>query len=240
MDTTSYIQISHMTALRRQMDMIANNLANMSTPSYKGEKPLFTEFLNPGSKGQGKVSYVEDFGMVRNLELGTISPTGNPLDIAINGEGYFSIQTQDGIRYTRAGAFMLSAQGQIVTRQGDPVLDTAGRPIAIPPGTRDITISSDGTISADNLQLARIVPVSFEDERALKKLPNSLFETDQVAQPLQGFELRQGMIEGSNVQPVLEMTQMIDVSRAYQSAQRFVETEHRRIKDAIGKLAGNA
>jgi flagellar basal-body rod protein FlgF len=234
-----------MTALRRQMDMIANNLANMSTSSYKAEKPLFTQFLNPTGRsddrpaGDETISYVEDFGVVRNLQVGTISPTGNPLDIAINGAGYFQVATNEGVRYTRAGTFSLSPEGTIITRDGNPLLDDAGQPMVIPQGTRTITISTDGTVSADNLQVARIVPVSFENERALKKLPGGLYETDQTATPLETFDLRQGMAEGSNVQPVLEMTNMIEVSRAYQTAQKFIEQEHQRVKNAIGRLAGN-
>jgi flagellar basal-body rod protein FlgF len=245
MDATSYVTISHMTALRRQMEMIANNLANMNTSSYKAEKPLFTQFINPTRfaterpKGENGIAYVEDFGVVRNLDTGTISPTNNPLDIAINGEGYYQVQTAEGVRFTRAGSFSLSSDGTLVTRAGDPLLDDAGNPIQIPQGTRDITISADGTVTANNQQLARIVPVVFDDERALKKLPAGLYETDQTPNPLQSFDLRQGMVEGSNVQPVLEMTNMIDVSRAYQSAQKFTEQEHQRVRNAIGKLAGN-
>jgi flagellar basal-body rod protein FlgF len=245
MDATSYVTLSHMTALRRQMEMISNNLANMSTTSYKAEKPLFTQFLNPTVRGTDRpsgddtIAYVEDFGVVRNLQVGTISPTNNPLDVAINGEGYYQIETAEGVRYSRAGVFSLSPEGEIVTRDGDPLLDDRGQPIQIPQGTRAITISTDGTVSADNLQVARIVPVAFENDRALKKLPGGLYETDQEPTPLATFDLRQGMIEGSNVQPVLEMTNMIEVSRAYQSAQKFIEQEHQRVKSAIGKLSGN-
>lgn len=245
MDATSYVTLSHMTALRRQMDMIANNLANMSTTSYKAEKPLFTQFLNPTARtperpaGDNAIAYVEDFGVVRNLQVGTISPTGNPLDVAINGEGYFQVGTAEGVRYTRAGVFSLSPEGTIVTRDGDPLLDEGGQPITIPQGTRTISISTDGTVSADNLQVSRIVPVAFANERELKKLPGGLYETEQEPEALEVFDLRQGMVEGSNVQPVLEMTNMIEVSRAYQTAQKFIEQEHQRVKNAIGKLAGN-
>lgn len=245
MDATSYVTLSHMTALRRQMEMIANNLANMSTTAYKAEKPLFTQFLNSTvwgadrPRGDDAISYVEDFGVVRNLQIGTITQTDNPLDIAINGNGYYQVETPEGMRYTRSGAFSLSADRQIVTREGHLLLDDAGQPIEIPQGTRAMTISVDGTVSADNLQIARIVPVDFANERALKKLPSGLYETDQQPTPLERFDLRQGMIEGSNVQPILEMTNMIEVSRAYQTAQKFVEQEHQRVKNAIGKLAGN-
>jgi len=242
MDTTSYVALSHMTALRREMDMVANNIANMSTSGFKTEKPLFTAFLNKAKNdlvSRERVAYVEDFGQVRNLEAGTISTTGNPLDIAINSEGYFSIQTPEGVHYTRAGNFNLNGDNQIVTRDGKPLLDDKGSPITIPPGTSNITISNDGTVTADSAPVARIVPVLFEDERGLEKLPDGLYKTDQTPEPGTRFELRQGMLEGSNVQAVVEMTNMIDISRAYESAKRFVDREDDRMRDAIRKLAGN-
>jgi flagellar basal-body rod protein FlgF len=242
MDSTSYVGLSHMTALRREMDMVANNIANMSTNGYKSEKPLFTWFLNKAKNdviSRDKVAYVEDFGQVRNLEAGVMTPTGNPLDIAINSEGYFSIQTPQGVQYTRAGNFNLNADNQIVTRDGKALLDDKGSPIQIPPGTATITISNDGTLTADAVPVARIVPVVFENERELEKLPDGLYKTEQTPQPGTRFELRQGMIEGSNVQAVVEMTHMIDISRAYETAKRFVDREDDRMRDAIKKLAGN-
>ena len=239
MDNTQYINLSHLTALRRQMDMVSNNIANMSTTAYKGEKPLFSSFINKAENG-AKINYVQDFGVVRDLKNGTITPTGNPLDIAINGEGYFQIQTADGIRYTRAGNFSLDDQGQITTRDGNPVLDNPQnkKPMSIPQGTKDITISASGEINADNVQIGTLAVVRFEDERNLKKMENGLYETDQQPQAVPRFELRQGMIEGSNVQPILEMAEMINVSRSYEQAQKFLDSEDERQRKAVTTLSG--
>lgn len=227
-----------MTALRREMSVTANNLANMSTPSYKTEKPLFTEYTLP-QPDQKDVSYVQDFGLVRDLQVGTITPTGNALDIAINGPGYFVVQSPNGDRYTRAGLFSLAPNGDIINRQGLPLMDDRGRQFNIPQGTKNITISNDGIISADALNLGKIQLVDFKDERALKKLPDGLYETTQKPERLKQFELRQGMIEGSNVVAMIELTNMIEVQRAYESAKQLVDREDDRMRTAIRKLSGN-
>jgi flagellar basal-body rod protein FlgF len=227
-----------MTALRREMDIIANNLANMSTASFKAEKPLFTSFLNKTPRSDS-VAYVEDFGTVRDLQIGTITPTDNPLDLAINGEGYFSIQTPDGIRYTRAGIFSINKDGELVTRQGYQLLDSGDNPIEIPQGTLNITVSTDGTISVDGIQLTKVGLSRFENERELMKLTEGLYETTQPPQPVQGSEIRQGMLESSNVEPIIEMTRMIDISRAYENAKKINETEDQRMRGAIRTLSGS-
>ncbi len=238
MEATGYVAVSHLTALRRRMDMIANNMANMSTTGYKAEKPLFTSVLRESTRGD-KVAYVEDFGSIRDLSMGTMQPTSNPLDLAINGEGYFQVETPDGIKYTRNGMLMLNNSGEITTHDGYPMLDDSGNAIVIPTNTKNITVSNDGTITADGSQIARIQPVMFEKERELQKLPNGLYETEEKPAPLEKFEIRQGMIEGSNVVPILEMTQMMEVSRRYESANKLLKGEDERQRDAIRTLSGN-
>jgi flagellar basal-body rod protein FlgF len=241
MDNTQYINLSHLTALRRQMDIVANNIANMSTTAYKGEKPLFSSFIDKAENGE-TINYVQDFGVVRNLKSGTITPTGNPLDIAINGEGYFQVQTKDGIRYTRAGNFSLDTSGQLTTRDGLLILDNLQnkKPISIPQGTKNITISQTGEVNADNTQVGSLAVVTFDNERDLKKLENGLYETTQQPKPVTRFELHQGMIEGSNVQPILEMAEMINVSRNYEQAQKFLDTEDQRQRKAVSTLSGTS
>lgn len=227
-----------MTALRREMQLTANNLANMNTSGYKTEKPLFTEYVLPQPENRD-VSFVQDFGVVRDLQVGTISQTGNPLDIAINGPGYFVIETPNGDRYTRAGQFSLSPSGDIITRQGLRLMDDRGRQISVPPGTKNITISNDGVVSADAVVVSKIQIVNFADERALQKLPDGFYETTQTPTRLRDFELRQGMTEGSNVVAMLELTNMIEIQRAYESAKQLADREDDRMRTAIRKLSGN-
>ncbi len=238
MQNTSYIALSHMTALRRQMEMIANNVANANTTGYKAEKPMFTAYLNEDTKGQ-KISFVQDFGMVRNLQQGALQPTGNPLDMGINGEGFFTILSTDGQEYySRNGQFMLNEFREIVTKDGYFLLGIEGLPIEIPEGATEIIITPQGTIETNLGQAGQLELVTFEDLRELRKMPNSLYQTNQRPVAVEGQDVRQGMVEGSNVIAVIEMTRMIDVARSYEAVQRFVQVEDERTTKAIRMLSG--
>src|SRR5215469_2049692 len=114
MQNATYIALSSQTALQRQMDVVANNLANLSTPAFKGEEMLFSQYLTR-ARGTGAMAFVEDAGTARDLRQGPITKTGNPLDLALQGPGYFSVDTPLGTRYTRAGHFQIDAQNQLVT-----------------------------------------------------------------------------------------------------------------------------
>ncbi len=240
MEAASYIGTSHLTALRRRMDIVANNMANMNTPGFKAEAPLFTPHLEKSTFGKGdKIAYVEDFGLVRDLSMGTFTPTGNPLDLAINGQGYFTIKTPQGTQYGRAGSFQLDPEGTLTTKQGYEVLDADGNAINIPENTKNITVTENGVVNADNVNIGRIQPVQFADPRQLAKLENGLYSTRQEPEILEVFEIQQGMIESSNVESIVEMTNMIEINRAYTSAKKFVDSEHDRMRLAIRKLSGN-
>lgn len=242
MENPSYIALSHQTALRRQMDIIANNLANVSSPSYKAERSLFAELLagqgTPGVAGGRGLSFVDEIGMLRDLSPGALTQTGNTLDIALHGRGYFVVETPAGTRYTRQGSLRLDEQGRLVTADGHPLLDEANRPIAVRPGESRIEISHKGIVTTESGEVGRIRVVGFDNEQALRKLGGGLYETDSDPQPPDPkTEVRQGMIESSNVRGVLEITNMIEVMRRYQSAQRIIESEHELQRRAIDKLA---
>lgn len=244
MEHATTIALSRQMTLRRAMDIVANNVANVNTPGFKAESAIFSEFLMPlaeaddrhGQPGVSELSYVIDSGIYRNLAEGNLEQTGNPLDMAISGDGYFSVQTENGPRYTRAGHFSLDAQGRLVTSAGDPVLSDAGAPIALTPENGPIEVSRDGTISQNGAQVGRIGVVSFANERALTKTGNGYFETAQAPVPVAAPTVLQGMVEGSNVQPVVEMTRMIEVMRAYQSAQRSIDKMSELSQAAIRQL----
>lgn len=244
MEHATTIALSRQMTLRRAMDIVANNVANVNTPAFKAESALFSEFLMPVAEaddrnGAGKVSdlsYVIDSGVHRNLAEGRIEQTGNPLHMAIAGEGYFSVLTEGGERYTRNGHFGIDAQGRLVTGSGDPVLSDAGAPINLNPEDGVIEVGRDGTISQAGQQVGRIGLVSFEDERALKKAGATYYDTDQPAEPVAEPRVLQGAIESSNVQPVVEMTRMIEVMRAYQSAQRSIDKMGELSQSAIRQL----
>lgn len=243
MENAGYIALSRQTALWRQMDQIANNMANVNTAGFKGERVLFTDYLakvrTDRSLFRDTIAYTEDFGMVRDLSEGALQTTGNPLDVAIKGDGYFAVENEDGQRfYTRSGRFKLDADGQITTSSGEILLSDTDQPIVLAPGETEITVSRDGTVTTENGQIGRLRLVGFADQRALKKVTGGLYDAgEQTPTPLQAPHVTQGMLEGSNVNPISEITQMISVQRAYEGAQKMIETEHDRQRQAIDAFA---
>ncbi len=236
MENSLTIALSRQTVLSRQMDVIATNLANLETAGFKAENMIFTEFLEQTAEGE-VLSLVHDVSFVRDLSEGPMVGTQNPLDLAIHGQGYFVVDTPDGERYTRHGVFQLDDGGQIVTTEGHPVLNNGGAPIVVPLDTSTITITRDGTISADAQEIGQIKLVSFENPQALSKIGSGLYEAiGQTPTTDPDSEVLQGMVENSNVKGVVEMTRMIDTVRSYQAAAKLADTEHQRILDAIEAL----
>lgn len=237
MENPGYITLSRQLTLKREMGVVAHNIANMNTPAFKAERMIFREFIEKPDPQQ-PISFVQDIGMSRNLSEGPITTTGNDLDLAISGPGYFSVETPEGVRYTRHGRMQLDSQGQLVNSQGSAVLSDGGAPITVPVGSGTLTISADGTISGNNGTIARVGLSEFENAGALKRDANGLYDAgDQVAVAATKSDVNQGMLEQSNVQPILEMTRMIDIHRSYQSAAKLVSTNHEQAMRAINKLA---
>jgi flagellar basal-body rod protein FlgF len=232
MENPAYIALSRQMVLSRQLDIIANNLANANTASYKREDLAFVEYLvkpdaagNPTfTRADGKVAMVQDLGMMRDTDQGPMSETGAPLDTAISGDGYFVVQTPEGPRYTRLGRFQVDADGQLVTSDGYAVQGTGG-PIFVPPDDGEVKIARDGTISTAGGTIGRLNLVRFEDEQSLTHAGSGLYIATGQPQPAPDSEVIQGMVEESNVQPVVELTQMIAVLRNFQAAQKMIDTQ---------------
>ncbi len=240
MENSLTIALARQSVLSRQMDVIATNLANLETAGFKAENMIFTELLEQTAEGE-VLSLVHDVSFVRDLSEGPMVGTQSPLDLAIHGQGYFVVDTPDGERYTRHGVFQLDDGGQIVTTEGHPVLNNGGAPIVVPLDTSRITITRDGTISADAQEIGQIKLVSFESPQALSKIGSGLYEAiDQTPTTDPDSEVLQGMVENSNVKGVVEMTRMIDTVRSYQAAAKLADTEHQRILDAIEALVSTA
>ena len=240
MENSLTIALARQSVLARQMDVIATNLANLETAGFKAENMIFSEYLEKTTDGE-ILSLVHDVGFVRDLSEGPMVGTQSPLDLAVHGEGYFTIKTPDGERYTRHGVFQLDGSGQIVTTEGKPVLNSGGSPITVPLGTASITITRDGTISADAQEIGQIKLVSFENPQALSKVGSGLYEAvGQSPTADADSEVLQGMIENPNVKGVIEMTRMIDTVRSYQAATKLADNEHQRILDAIDALVSPA
>jgi flagellar basal-body rod protein FlgF len=242
MDSTLYVALSHMNAMRRRMDMTANNVANMNTHGYREEKPLFQEILQKDSRSQG-VSYVQDARSVRNVTNGPLEETGHTYDVALQGAGFFAVKhpTTGEVTYTRDGRFRVNNTGQLVNTQGFSVMGEGGAALSIPTTARQVVITSDGTILADAANVGQMQVAQFDNELLLKKMEDGRYQAPPTLSPngkREGVQVMQGMIEGSNVNPVVALTEMVDIARGYERAERIVSNEDERIRDAIRKLSG--
>jgi len=240
MDNTLLIALSHQIASYQTMDVIANNLANASTPAFKRESVKFEEVMtqvppSEGETGPQTISFVKDAGVVRDLNEGRIETTNAPFDLAINGKGYFVVQTAGGDRYTRNGHFQLDSQGRLVTGDGDPVMGDGGE-IDITADDGDIHIAQDGTVSGKQGQIGKLRVVDFADETALTKQGSSLYSTTQSPSDATGAAIHQGALEASNVEPVLEISKMLEVMRAYEATANLTQSQESLQMQAIDKL----
>jgi flagellar basal-body rod protein FlgF len=240
MENSLIAALARQSVLTRQMDVISNNLANLNTAGFKTESLIFKERVEPAGENQ-VISLVHDVSYFRDVSEGPLTNTNNPLDLAIRGDAYFAVQTADGVRYTRHGVFQLDNLGQIVTTDGHPLLGAGGAPISIPLDASNIIVARDGTVSADAAQIGRVEVFQFDNPAALSKVGNSLLDAKgQAAKPTREADIAQGMVEGSNVNGVAEMTRMIETVRSYQAAAKLVDMEHQRILDAIDGLVSTS
>ncbi len=235
MENSLYIAVSYQSALQNQMDTIANNLANVTTPGFKNQQMLFAEYLSQAIHADD-VSFVQDIGVARDYREGAFSKTSNPLDVAISGSGWLVVDTPNGFRYTRNGHMTMNAQNMLVTSAGDPVLDENDRPITLPPQAGHIVIAADGTVSADRQPVGRLKLVAFDNEQLLKPEGDSLYATSAPTLPASNARVVQGMVEESNTQPIVEITNMISALRQFQAAQQIIEQEHQSQLQAINTL----
>ncbi len=240
MDTALLVGLSRQMAARRSMDVVANNLANMTTTAFKSETVLFEEYLVEMTNENGtteQVAMVVDSGVLLNFGQGRLEPTGNPFDVAIDGDGFFQVETSDGLRYTRNGQFRLDDEGRLVTSEGDPVLDAGGGAITLSMEDGRPSIARGGVIStAEGRPLATLAIVEFEDDAQLQKTGNGLYMTDQAANIVDAPVVLQGTLEISNVVPILQMSRMMNITRAYASISKMIEKSDDMTRETIRKL----
>ncbi|AQS91629.1 MULTISPECIES: flagellar basal-body rod protein FlgF [Gluconobacter] len=241
MENSTYIALSRMDAQQRAMSVVADNMSNASTVGYKRENVLFSDFLSHqhGSKqaeGADTESYTQDRATYRDFQQGDMQSTGNPLDLALGGEGYFQIRTANGVRLTRAGRFEEQQDGAVVDESGNALLDRDGQPIVLPQTDHRITISADGVISTETGEQGQIGIVTAQDDNRLQAEGSRLLRTDQPTTAVERPNIVQGMVEGSNVQMMTEVTKMMEIQRNFQFMAQFVDAEATRQKNAIDKI----
>ena len=249
MENALLIGLSRQTILERQLDVVANNIANVNTAGFKADSSLFEEYLMPGAHednfvgGDRRLSYVQDRGTFHDLSQGPVEQTKNPLDLAISGNGFLVVQTAAGERYTRDGGLQLNSQGQLVTAAGNPVLGGSG-PIVLQPTDHDVNVSPDGTITVvegtgrtDSIR-GKLRLVSFADAQKLLKEGSNLYSASEgAAQADTKSQVEQGYIEKSNVNAVTEMSRMIEINRMYTHMATLLQQQHDLHRSAIDKLA---
>ncbi|MGE0415844.1 MAG: flagellar basal-body rod protein FlgF [Acetobacteraceae bacterium] len=241
MDIATTVATSRLVAQQRAIDVTAGNLANMNTPGFRTVRVQFSDWLSRQTgtttpPGERTIAYTQDRATWRDQQPGPLRHTGNPFDIAVTGDGFFTVNTPNGPRLTRDGRFSLQADGSLVDNAGNAVLDTAGRPIQFSTTDTRISIAGDGTISSENGQLARIGVVQPSDPMQLVAEGGTLFDVKSPTNPVTSPRLVQGAIEDSNVQPVLEVTRMLDLHRQFEFVTQLVQAESDRQRDAIDKV----
>lgn len=244
MDNSIYVGLTRQMALRREMDIIANNIANLDTTGFKVESLMHkTDPAAPAVTldGPKPVKFTNADLVARDFGQGALSLTGAPLDMAIEGQGFFQLQGPGGPLFTRDGRFTTDPNGRLVNQAGLPVMDESGGEIQIDGEKGQVTIGADGTMSQGNERIGKVGIFSFADNAALEKAGDNTFRNSSnlAAAPATLSKLRQGHLEGSNVKPVLEITRMVEVSRAYESAAKMIDSEtdlSRRSIERLGRV----
>ena len=232
MEASGYTTLTRQTGLMREMRMVANNIANAATTGFRSEGLVFSEHVRR-TDGGPSISMARGNTPLTSREQGPLDATGGQFDFAIEGEGYFLIEAPDGERLTRAGAFSLSANGDLVNADGFRLLDAGGAPVFVPPDATRPGLAPDGTLSSDGRPLAQVGLYRPVGDSDLVRAGGNLFEAPDGIEPVNDGRVLQGFLEGSNVEPLSQIARMIEVQRAYEMGQSFLETEDRRVRDAL-------
>jgi flagellar basal-body rod protein FlgF len=245
MDNTLYVGLSRQMTLQRALDVTANNIANVDTAGFKVESLMLrddpeTPVSAPATQ---PINYVVDNGIARNFGQGALEHSGNPYDVAIEGSGFFTVQTANGPRYTRDGRFTVDATGKLTDKTGNAVLDASGSQVSLDPQNGPPSIGADGTISqisptGQTVQVGRLGVVRFTDLSALTKEGDNLYQAagGQTPQPATDAQVHQGTVEKSNVQSVSEVVQLIAITRAYDRINQMISSTQDLSESAIQRL----
>lgn len=235
MDATTYATLGRQSGLMREMQVVANNIANISTTGFRREGVIFAEHIDRLEEAPS-LSMARATGRQIDLSQAGMTETGSRWDFAIQGDGFFLIDTPEGQHLTRAGSFTPSAEGELVTPDGNQLLDEGGAPVFVPPDARTVTLSRDGTLSADGVPVARIGLWQPTDPNGLLHQSGTLYSAPAGVEPAEEAALFQGFLEESNVNPVVEIARMIEVQRAYEIGQKLLDRDDERVRQVIQTL----
>lgn len=233
MDNASYTTLTRQSGLLREMQVVAHNIANMATAGFRAEGVIFAEHVRALEGAGDSLSMATASGRSISPRQGALDQTGSPFHMAIEGEGFFLVQTQDGQALTRAGNFVRSGFGELMTPDGHMLMDGGGAPVFVPPDASSVTISQDGTLSVDGQPLTQIGLWRPIDPTEMSRQSGSLFTAESGVEPMEGGILIQGAVERSNVEPVAQIARMIEVQRAYELGQSFIEAEDQRMREFL-------
>ncbi|MFP7569299.1 flagellar hook-basal body complex protein [Marivita sp. S2033] len=235
MENASYVTLTRQSGLMREMETIAHNIANAATTGFRQQGLVFSEYIQ-ALDGSDSLSMAAARVKKTSTAQGVLTQTGNALDFAIEGSGYFQLETPDGLRLTRSGAFNMDATGDIVNSDGYRVLDSGGAPINVPAGGGDVSVAPDGTVSLGDRLLGQLGIVEPEVGADLERESGVLFKTEAAVAPSEDGKILQGHLEGSNVDAISQLTRMIEVQRAYEMGQKLLDMDHERSKTALQTL----
>jgi flagellar basal-body rod protein FlgF len=241
MDNALYVGLSRQMVLRREMDIVANNIANADTSGFKVESLMTKEQPGPPAftlQGPKPVKFVSANGVARDFGQGGLHRTDAPLDLAIEGQGFFKVSTPDGDRYTRDGRFRTDDLGRLTTQDGQTVADEGGGEITLDLQKGQITIAQDGTVSQGSERVGKVGVFKFDTLSVLEKKGGNLLANTSNSQPAPAVDakLRQGMLEESNVKPIVEITRMIEVNRAYEQVTRMMDSQSELTRSTITRM----
>src|SRR6056297_170527 len=240
MDNPTYVGLTRQSGLMREMQVVANNIANMATTRYRREGVIFAEHVAATGPDAPSLSMGNAIGRSVSPVQGAISATGGQFDIAIEGEGFFLVETPEGEALTRAGNFIRNEVGELVTVYGHRLLDAGGAPVFVPATAQSVALSGDGTLSADGQPLTRIGTWGAVDPTELSRRSGTLFLAPSGVEPIDGARFVHGALEASNVNPVAEIARMIEVQRAYELGQSFLDAEDGRVRDFLRTVGARA
>lgn len=236
MDNAAYVALSRQAGLLKELQVVANNMANISTTGFRREGVVFAEMLSAVDIEGGSLAMTDARARYTNEAQGALAATGGTYDLAVEGTAFLAVMTPLGERLTRAGAFTRSASGEIVSPEGYSLLDNGGAPVFVPLTATAIGIAADGTVSADGQVVAQVGLFDIADQTKLFREDGVRFRAETEKTPAENSTLLQGFQEASNVDPVSEISRMIEVQRAYDLGQNFLDREDDRIRSVVRTL----